>query len=139
MGILSTIFGIGSGGILPAVTAVANVVDQFVETPEEKAAAEAIKQRMLMQPNLAQIELNKIEAGHRSIFVAGWRPFICWVAGLGLAYNFILYPLLVWISVNFVPDIVPPPLETEALMTLVVSLLGLGGLRTFEKVTGRAQ
>ncbi len=139
MGILSTIFGIGSGGILPAVTAVANVVDQFVETPEEKAAAEAIKQRMLMQPNLAQIELNKIEAGHRSIFVAGWRPFIGWVAGLGLAYNFILYPLLVWISVNFVPDIVPPPLETEALMTLVVSLLGLGGLRTFEKVTGRAQ
>jgi hypothetical protein len=139
MGILSTIFGIGSGGILPAVTAVANVVDQFVETPEEKKAAEAIKQRMLMAPNLAQIELNKIEAGHRSVFVAGWRPFIGWVSGVGLAYNFVVYPVLLWLSVNFFPDVVPPPLETEALMTLVVSLLGLGGLRTVEKVTGRAQ
>ena len=61
---------IGSG-IVSAAEGVANIIDRFVETDEEKQAAEIIKAKMMMQPSLAQIELNKIEAGHRSIFVAG--------------------------------------------------------------------
>jgi hypothetical protein len=66
------IFGsIVGGGVVSAAEGVANIIDQFVETDDEKQAAEIIKAKMMMKPSLAQIELNKIEAGHRSIFVAG--------------------------------------------------------------------
>jgi hypothetical protein len=77
-----------------------------------------------------QGEINKIEAQHRTIFVAGWRPFIGWVCGVALAYNFILRDLLVW----FIgPEQVPPALQMEHLMTVLIGMLGLGGMRTFEK------
>ena len=77
-----------------------------------------------------QGEINKIEAQHRTIFVAGWRPFIGWVCGVALAYNFVLRDLLIW----FVgPEQVPPALQMEHLMTVLIGMLGLGGMRTFEK------
>ena len=77
-----------------------------------------------------QGEINKIEAQHRTIFVAGWRPFIGWVCGVALAYNFILRDLLLW----FIgPEQVPPALQMEHLMTVLIGMLGLGGMRTFEK------
>lgn len=72
------------GGIVGAAEGVAGIVDRFVETDDEKRAAEIIKAKMMMQPSLVQTELNKIEATHRSVFVAGWRPFIGWVCGLAL-------------------------------------------------------
>ena len=77
-----------------------------------------------------QSEINKVEAQHRTIFVAGWRPFIVWVCGVALAYNFVLRDLLIW----FVgPEQVPPALQMEHLMTVLIGMLGLGGMRTFEK------
>tara|TARA_Y100000114_G_C11724880_1_gene310409 strand:+ start:306 stop:680 length:375 start_codon:yes stop_codon:yes gene_type:complete len=77
-----------------------------------------------------QGEINKIEAQHRTIFVAGWRPFVGWVCGVALAYNFILRDLLLW----FIgPEQVPPALQMEHLMTVLIGMLGLGGMRTFEK------
>jgi hypothetical protein len=77
-----------------------------------------------------QSEINKVEAQHRTIFVAGWRPFIGWVCGVALAYNFVLRDLLIW----FVgPEQVPPALQMEHLMTVLIGMLGLGGMRTFEK------
>ena len=83
-----------------------------------------------------QAEINKIEAQHRTIFVAGWRPFIGWVCGVALAYNFILRDLLVW----FIgPEQVPPALQMEHLMTVLVGMLGLGGMRTFEKFKDKAK
>jgi len=82
---LDKIFGsIGGGGGVSAAEGVATIIDRFVETDDEKRAAEVIKAKLMMKPSLAQIELNKIEAGHRSIFVAGWRPFIGWVCGAAL-------------------------------------------------------
>jgi len=83
-----------------------------------------------------QAEINKIEAQHRTIFVAGWRPFIGWVCGVALAYNFILRDLLVW----FIgPEQVPPALQMEHLMTVLIGMLGLGGMRTFEKFKDKAK
>jgi hypothetical protein len=82
----------------------------------------------------AQTEINLAEAQHPSVFVAGWRPAIGWVCALGLAYQFLLNPTLMWIIKLFGSTIQPPDLATEGLMTLVMSLLGLGGLRTYEKV-----
>ena len=82
-----------------------------------------------------QGEINKIEAQHRTIFVAGWRPFIGWVCGVALAYNFVLRDLLIW----FIgPEQVPPALQMEHLMTVLIGMLGLGGMRTFEKYNNKS-
>ena len=82
-----------------------------------------------------QMEVNKQEAAHKSLFVAGWRPFIGWVCGVALAYNFILRDLLVW----FIgPEQVPPALQMEHLMTVLIGMLGLGGMRTFEKFNNKS-
>ena len=78
-----------------------------------------------------QGEINKVEAQHRNIFVAGWRPFIGWVCGFALAYNFVLRDLLIWFLGQ---EQVPPALQMEHLMTVLVGMLGLGGMRTFEKL-----
>ncbi|HCS70029.1 MAG: 3TM-type holin [Gammaproteobacteria bacterium] len=131
---------IGSG-IVSAAEGVANIIDRFVETDEEKQAAELIKAKLMMKPSLAQIELNKVEAGHRSIFVAGWRPFIGWVCGSALLWHFILFDMLTWVTVNFFPHVtaLPELTGTEALVTVLLSLLGLGAMRTVEKFGGRAK
>lgn len=131
---------IGSS-IVSAAEGVANIIDRFVETDEEKQAAEIIKAKMMMQPSLAQIELNKIEAGHRSIFVAGWRPFIGWVCGFALLWHFILFDMLTWVTVNFFPHVtaLPELTGTETLVTVLLSLLGLGAMRTVEKFGGKAR
>lgn len=129
------------GGLVSAAEGVANIIDRFVETDQEKQAAELIKAKLMMKPSLAQIELNKVEAGHRSIFVAGWRPFIGWVCGLALLWHFILFDLLTWVTVNFFPHVteLPELSGTETLVTVLLSLLGLGAMRTAEKIGGRAR
>lgn len=139
---LGKIFGsIVGGGVVSAAEGVANIIDQFVETDDEKRAAEVIKAKMMMKPSLAQVELNKIEAGHRSIFVAGWRPFIGWVCGFALLWHFILFDFLTWITVNFFPQVteLPELSGTETLVTVLLSLLGLGAMRTAEKFGGKAK
>src|SRR5210317_1620345 len=82
-----------------------------------------------------QGEVNKIEAQHRSIFVAGWRPFIGWVCGVALLYNFILRDLIAWLS----PGVMPPALQMEHLLTVLMGMLGLGGLRTYEKLKDKSK
>lgn len=82
-----------------------------------------------------QGEINKIEAQHRTIFVAGWRPFIGWVCGFALAYNFVLRDLLVW---YFGEATAPPALQMEHLITVLIGMLGLGGMRTFEKLNNKS-
>jgi hypothetical protein len=75
---------------------------------------------------VGQLEINKVEASHASIFVSGWRPFCGWVCGMALLYSFILSPFLdIWLDV--------PRLEMGDLMTVLLGMLGLGGLRTHEK------
>ncbi len=76
---------------------------------------------------VSQIDLNKVEAAHKSIFVAGWRPFVGWVCGFGLLYNVILAPFLdIWLTV--------PEVKTDLLYPVLLGMLGLGGMRSFEKV-----
>lgn len=90
-----------------------------------------------------QLEINKEEARHTSIFVAGWRPAIGWICGSALAWNFVIQPLLLWGAWMF-PEIAPdistaPKLDTDELMTVLLGMLGLGGLRTYEKRLGVAR
>ena len=143
---LGKIFGsIVVGGVVSAAEGVANIIDQFVETCDEKQAAEVIKAKLMMKPtmmkpSLAQIELNKIEAGHRSTFVAGWRPFIGWVSGFALAYNFVIRDLIAWVMVNTGTEAsLPPDLAMGELMTVLLGMLGLGAFRTAEKFGGKAK
>ena len=87
-----------------------------------------------------QLDINKVEAQHGSIFVAGWRPAIGWICGFALAWNFVIQPLLLWAAWMF-PEVAPdistaPKLDTDELMTVLLGMLGLGGLRTYEKRLG---
>ena len=99
---------------------------------------EAIKGKELDPNELLSIQtkINEIEAQHRTVFVAGWRPFIGWVCGFALAYNFVIRDLFIW---ALQPESVPPALQMEHLMTVLLGMLGLGGLRTYEKVKDKSK
>jgi hypothetical protein len=121
------------------VLLVSNLLDTLFTSDEERLDKKAVLARIVSQPNLVQSEIGKIEATHKSIFVAGWRPFIGWVCGAALAYNFIIRELLIWSLTISGKEVLPPPaLQMEVLTTILYALLGLGGLRTFEKLRGRA-
>lgn len=122
------------------IEAIGNVFDKLFTSDEEKAQARAVLDKIAQQPHILQAEINKIEAQHRSIFVAGWRPFIGWVCGSALAYSFILRDLIAWVMSISHPGMAPPPeLAMEHLVSILLALLGLGGMRTFEKLKGRAK
>ena len=86
--------------------------------------------------NLAQIQLNKQEAAHKNIFVAGWRPFVGWTCGIALAYHFILSPIIETILIAFGVTTDLPSFEFSQLSSILMGMLGLGGLRTYEKMKG---
>ena len=118
----------------------AKLLDKII--PDKDARAKA-QEELLKTANdqefqlaLAQIEVNKEEAKSESLFKSGWRPAIGWTCTLGLIYNFVLYPFLLWLVAVTGSSILPPPLVSDILMELVFALLGLGGLRTYEKVKG---
>ena len=129
---MSILGNLVSGGI----SGIADAVDKFVETPDEKAAM-ALKERALaLQPIMAQIQLNEKEAEHSSVFVAGWRPAIGWICGAALAYHFILEPLLEFIIRIWIPDFNPPAIDLGQLWPVLMGMLGLGGMRSWEKMKG---
>ena len=99
---------------------------------------EAIKGKEL-DPNeliALQTKINEAEAQHRSAFVSGWRPFVGYVCGVALAYNFIIRDLFIW---AFQPEEIPPALAMDHLMTILMGMLGLGGLRTYEKIKDKTK
>jgi len=137
---MSWISDIFSSTATQPINAVGNILDNLFTSDEEELNIEIIKQRLALKPQLAQIELNKIEAQHRSIFVAGWRPFIGWVCGIALLYSFIIRDILAWYLSQSGSNYAPPPeLAMEHLMTVLMALLGLGGYRTLEKIKGKAK
>jgi Holin of 3TMs, for gene-transfer release len=84
----------------------------------------------------AQIEVNKQEAASSSVFVAGWRPFIGWTCGASFAYSFLVGPLITQISSAYGYSFPLPPIDMDNMLYILGGMLGLGGLRTFEKVKG---
>lgn len=125
-------FSIGKE-VTTAALGVANIVDKFVETDDEKRVAETLRLKMVQNSMQVQAEINKIEAGSRRFWQSGWRPAVGWICVIGLANHYIAYPYVrvIW------PD--TPVLEIEGLMSLVVALLGLGVYRTVEKINGKAK
>jgi hypothetical protein len=88
---------------------------------------------------LAQTEINAAEAQHKSIFVAGWRPFIGWVCGVGIAWSMVVQPVAQWAMIAWGDGTELPTIDTSYLMELVTAMLGMSGLRTFEKMRGVAR
>ncbi len=120
--------------VTDAVTAIGGVIDELHTSGEEKAQADAVMERLRQEPGKLQAAINQIEAQHRTIFVAGARPFILWVCGVGLANTFLINPWLQWLTGE--PG---PTLPTDVISELVLALLGLGVMRSWEKDRGRAK
>jgi hypothetical protein len=125
---------------LDIITIGAKLLDKIIPDKDarEKAQADLLKaaQDQDFQKALAQIEVNKAEAQHSNLFVSGWRPAVGWTCVVGLVYNFIIYPLLLWFIAVTGASVEPPPMFSENLMELVLGMLGLGALRTYEKFKG---
>ena len=132
-------------GLLSAVLpSVMEVAGRFLpEDKEKRAAAEREIQAKLTdslaQVDLAQLGINKVEAAHRSMFVAGWRPFIGWTCGVALMYTYVLQPILVFGLAQAGYLVVLPKMDLGELMPVLMGMLGLGGLRSWEKVKGVAR
>ena len=124
-------------GIAESVIGVAGkVLDKFVEDKDLKTKLSHELKSQIVSLDLAQAQTNLEQAKHPSIFVAGARPAIMWICAFGLGWQFVFQPVAVWAIALSGADGVLPIIETEGLMSLTLALLGLGGMRSFEKTKG---
>ena len=116
------------------------VIDRVVPDKNAKAKAKRDLEKALVDAEvsglLGQIEINKIEAASRSAFVAVWRPFIGWTCGSAMAYAYVVQPFLTFILAQTGHLIELPRIELGEMMPVLLGLLGLGGMRSFEKFKG---
>jgi hypothetical protein len=133
-------------GIGAIIDSVGKVASDLITTDKERIELELEGKRIDQATDLAQMEVNKTEAQNQNLFVAGWRPAIGWVGAAAMAYQFLAYPLLVWSwtwmqAEQIVPQEVKPPpmLDTEALWVILSGMLGIAGMRSFEKTRGVAR
>lgn len=89
--------------------------------------------------NLAQVQTNTEEAKSSDLFVSGWRPFIGWICGAALGYHYILQPLIAFVVVSSGGSIDLPMFDMQSLMTVLMGMLGLGAMRSYEKIYGVAR
>jgi hypothetical protein len=124
------------GKVLPDPQAAADAQRRLVELAQQGELAQLDADLKLA---LGQLDINKAEAQSGSLFIGGWRPAVGWVCVLGLAYQFLAFPLLGWAGANLAGWSAPPALDMSTLLTLLGGLLGLGGFRTAEKIKGVAK
>ncbi|VAW89939.1 hypothetical protein MNBD_GAMMA17-2040 [hydrothermal vent metagenome] len=141
MSFLSKLMGGGD-----VVKSVGDALDNLFTSDEERLEAEREltkakrsfdykESKLVAEQNIAQMEVNKADANSGNFFQAGWRPAIGWVGAFALAYQFILYPLLVWALAVSSLDIEPPPLiDANALYPIITGMLGIAGMRSFDKL-----
>ena len=127
--------------LLPSLLpVVGDVLDRFFPNKEEKErAAREIEAKLaehLAKIDIAQLEVNKQEAAHRSMFVAGWRPFVGWTCGLALFYTYVAQPMAMFVMAQTGDLVQLPHLDLSTMMPVLLGMLGLGGLRTYEKFKG---
>jgi hypothetical protein len=131
MGIIDSVLSIGS-----------TILDRVIPDTNARNAAKEELARAIndqdFQLALEQIKVNEAEASSDSIFKSGWRPAIGWVCGIAFSLHFVFFPILDWFLVLFGHTAIVIPFDMSTLMTVLGGLLGLGGLRTFEKMKGVA-
>lgn len=116
----------------------AQQAEQLQKLAELEQSGDLAQLNAHVQLMMGQLKINLAEASHKSIFVAGWRPWIGWVGGIAMAYQFVLYPLLLWIWVLCDQDLskAPPVMDTGALFAIIVGMLGVGAQRSYDKKQG---
>jgi len=131
--------------MIPLISAIMPMVGEVVDrlVPDKAGAAKA-KQELetklidaAVAGQLGNLEINKIEAAHRSIWVSGWRPCVGWVCSISFGAHFVIFPLVAW-GGQLMGYHLPPPIDfdMDQLMTVLLGLLGIGSLRTYEKQKG---
>lgn len=121
--------------------------EEMRKLQEMEQAGDMARLNARVQLLVAQLKINEQEASHKSVFVAGWRPFIGWVGGLAMAWQFIAYPMLLWVWAIAAPEtctaenvcmaLNPPPVfETGPLFAIVSGMLGIGAMRSYDKHKG---
>jgi hypothetical protein len=111
------------------------IIDRFFPDPQKALEMRVELIRALQASDLGQLEVNREEARHPSLFVAGWRPFIGWVLGIGVGYAFLLAPVATGVARIWWPEFRMPAPE-QNMWELVFAMLGMGALRSFEKYQG---
>jgi len=130
---------------LTLIPAISQLLDKIIPDPEARAKARAElakaenaqalqEMQLALQADTNQTQINMEEAKSGSLFVAGWRPFIGWVCGVAFAYHFVMQPLLAFIIANNGGEVKLPQFDMQELSTVLMGMLGLGGLRTIEKI-----
>lgn len=126
MGFLSKLLGETAAA---PISAIGDIIDDIHTSKEEKLEAEQILYKIEAKLQSAQAEITKSESQHRTVFVAGWRPFIGWICGTGIAINFVVAPLMS-------PFYMIQTTDPDSLFTLALAMMGVAGLRTVEKARG---
>jgi hypothetical protein len=123
------------------IAPVTGLLDKFIEDKDQKTKLAheiaTMSERHAQELAKGQLEINKAEAQHRSIFVAGWRPFLGWILATAMGWHFVFAPVTMFIC-SYLGVEIPalPAFDMDSLMTVLLGMLGLGGLRTFEKYKG---
>jgi len=126
-------------GIDDAIGAGLQIINKFIPDPAQKQAAEDALRSSLQQWDATQNTVDAAEAENSSVFVAGWRPAIGWICALALGYQYVVVPMAIWIAaLQHIPLASPPKLD-DTIWQLMFGMLGMGGLRTYEKIKGVAK
>lgn len=137
MGILSLFSSAAAPALSAPIDAIGNVFDKLFTSDAEREQAAQVLEKMRQQPHLLQAEINKLEASHNSVFVAGWRPAIGWVCAFSLGTYYVpqhVLAAILWVERCWATGgLMPYPIGTDSLMELVFALLGLGFFRSVEK------
>ena len=120
------------------IAPVSGLLDKFIEDKDKKNALAheiaTMAEKHAQELAKAQIEVNKTEAAHKSLFVAGWRPAVGWVCVMGMASNFLVIPVANFALAMASSTVIVPILDLTQMMPVLMGMLGLGGLRSYEKV-----
>ena len=134
-------------GVDDIIGGVIGVVNKFIPDPQAQAQMQLELLKLKQADDFKQIDaalqlaqqqtdINKIEAENPNLFVSGWRPACGWVCALAFGYHYVLQPLAAFVLAAFGIPVALPDFDMNALLTLLLGMLGLGGMRSFEKVKG---
>ncbi len=130
---------------LTLIPAISELLDKIIPDPQEREKAKIELRKaerafdleelqLALSTDQMQADVNKEEAASPNIFVSGWRPFIGWICGIAFAYHFVIQPILAFAIANIGGKVVLPAFDMQTLSTVLMGMLGLGGLRTLEKI-----
>jgi hypothetical protein len=123
-------------GAKDIVSAIGDAGDRLFTSDEERNQFTLAMTTLRSKGNALQVELNKVGAGSRNLFISGWRPALAWICVLGIGIHSIVNPIIFWIGSMFGKTLTLPGLDMVFMGELIFGLLGLAGYRTYEKKSG---